>query len=290
MSKEIQNETTNLFLDNIVGNITADDLRSFVDNVWIDKENPIHKITNLSDIETVELGKIDKDDTILCTQGTDEGVYIALVKNPTREDLQKVNSQTSELPEGDDGQILTLENQLPQWIDKDFYFQVIDTMPIDDILALRPKPGSTYVALESSATASIPGEKGDGYTWDGFHWANFGQLRGPEGEVVYATIYDTFSDIDNKAVTPQGLNLFVNRSYRAYYAGAVPTPAQLIALLNSKLTNWKGKPFRFILQDSVSIDAIPLKTYAIDYIPEGTGDAGSANTVDKFYLQLITSL
>ncbi len=179
MSNLIKQSTLNLFLDNVVDNITAADMREFVNNVWGDKENSIRKLNNLSNI-TAEVG-IEQNDVIVCTTGADEGLYIALVANPTVADLQKITSQISEIPNGVDGQILSQQNGQLVWIDRGYTFQVVGTLPINDIMLERPQAGITYIAADSSTTATVPGVIGDGYTWNGLEWINIGQMRGVQG-------------------------------------------------------------------------------------------------------------
>ncbi|MCD6435372.1 MAG: hypothetical protein J7L15_03210, partial [Clostridiales bacterium] len=179
MSNIIKQSTLNLFLDNIVDNISAEDMRLFVENVWSDKENSVRKISNLSQIAD-QIG-IEQNDIIICTEGTDEGMYIALVKDPEIANLQKITSQTTEIPGGIDGQILSLNNGELIWVDRDYTFQVLGTLPIEDIMIERPVAGITYIAENNSVTALVPGIIGDGYTWNGGTWINIGQMRGTQG-------------------------------------------------------------------------------------------------------------
>ena len=179
MSEIIKQSTLNLFLDNIVDNISAADLRIFVDNVWDDKENTIRKIGNLPAI--LDEINVEAGDIIICTSGSDEGMYIADIKHPEVANLTKITSQTSEIPGGSDGQILSTQNGELIWIDRDYTFQVVGTLPIADIMLLRPNAGITYIAEDNSNTALVPGVVGDGYTWNGLEWLNIGQMRGPIG-------------------------------------------------------------------------------------------------------------
>ncbi len=181
MSNQIKQETLNLFLDNVVDNISAGDIREFIDNVWDDKENSIRKISNLQNI-TFEIG-IEANDIIICTSGPDEGIYVTSIANPSVSNLSKITSQISELPTGQDGQILTFEEGVLVWVDKEYAFRVLGSLAIADILIIRPIPGTTYIATNNDSTAQVPGVIGDGYSWDGIKWINIGQMRGIQGQV-----------------------------------------------------------------------------------------------------------
>ena len=292
MSDTIKQNTLNLFLDNIINGISAKDMRDFVENVWADKENPVRIIDNMTDLSTQTL--IEQNDFIACKgviDPTEEGIYIALIDNPTLiTHLQKINSQTSEIPTGNDGQFLTLDSGNLAWTDKDFVFRVVGTEYIDNILLLRPAAGTTYIAKADSSTAAIPGLEGDGYTYDGFNWTNIGQLRGPEAAIPFASFDDAQIGEDNtRVISPYVLSRYTNKRLNMNLGGVAPTHIQLVNLLNLSYTHWQGKQFRFILLDAGSVDLVPTKVWDIVYIPQGDGTPGSAGSVDKFYLTDITS-
>ncbi len=283
----IQDETRNLFLDNIVDNISAKDMRDFVDNIWQDKEKNIQKIDRLADFDETD---IEKDDLVFVTGGDldEQGIYINPILNPTFTDLVKITSQISEIPSGDNDQILSIVDDNLKWVDRWYTFRVLGTLPIDQILVLRPKPGSTYIAEDTSITATIPGTEGDGYNFDGTFWSNIGQMRGPEGVIHFSTQQETLDGVfTDKAVSPDTLKKYVNDRLKINLGGVLPTHNDLVGLMGAFL-NWQGKQKSFILQDTTSWDAVPLKTYRINYIPQGSGLPGSAGLVDKFYIQDLT--
>ena len=187
MSNQIKQNTLNLFLDGIANNITAQDMRIFVDNIWDDKENGIRKISNLSDI-TGET-HVESGDVIIC-DGTgidpkEAGIYIANQANPNSSDLRLVTGYVPTIPDnGNDGEILSIQNGILVWTDIKYVFRVLGTKPINEILSITDiNSGSTFIAENDDAFAIPPGFIGDGYTFNGTNWKNIGPLRGEKGDI-----------------------------------------------------------------------------------------------------------
>lgn len=77
-----QSSTRNLFLDNAVGDITAENLRTFVDNIFEDGEVNISKFTSLTNFESGDVSKVYEGSLVVCTE-EDKGLYISLSNQPT---------------------------------------------------------------------------------------------------------------------------------------------------------------------------------------------------------------
>lgn len=81
-----QNTTRNLFLDNTVGDITAESLRTFVDNIFSDGEVKVNKYASLAAFEAGDVSTVYEGSLVVCT-GSDKGLYIALSNQPTSQSL-----------------------------------------------------------------------------------------------------------------------------------------------------------------------------------------------------------
>jgi len=97
-SNNTKNETLNLFLDNVYGNITAADLRTFVSNIFDDKEVVVRKYVNLDAFEIADNSNVFEGSLVVITGSTDaeNGLYISLSNQPTsRTNLLQVSNNTT---------------------------------------------------------------------------------------------------------------------------------------------------------------------------------------------------
>jgi hypothetical protein len=82
----IKDETLNLFPDNTDGDITASDMRQYIDNIWKDKERKINKYPNLS--EAFAHSELYQLDIFLITKEpiqSKNGIYVSLINQPNNE-------------------------------------------------------------------------------------------------------------------------------------------------------------------------------------------------------------
>ncbi len=75
------NSTKNLFLDNTIGDITASDLRAFVDNIFIDSEVKTQKFKSIVNFESGDVSNVYEGTLVLFTE-EDKGLYISLSNQP----------------------------------------------------------------------------------------------------------------------------------------------------------------------------------------------------------------
>ena len=210
MSK-IKNQILNLFLDNIVNDITPSDMRIFVNAIFDNKENNIRKLSTLASVEKVyPTPIIDNDLVIIIEDGDNNGIYLVLNDNPTQADLMLIAGSGTgaeyieTLSQGQNNQILSFVDDELVWIDQNSGYTIVGTKRIQDILVLRPAEINTiYIAENSDHFSYLPGLLGDGYSWDGSIWNNIGQLRGPEGPATDLSNFDGISQLEK--VTENGL-------------------------------------------------------------------------------------
>ena len=105
----------NLFLDNIVSDITPSDMRHFVNTVFDSKENIIRKVQTLKEIQRVYPYQINKGDLVVVYDDDDNnGIYLVLKNNPIVDDVALISGSSqgfNELLEtGKDGQVLSIED------------------------------------------------------------------------------------------------------------------------------------------------------------------------------------
>jgi len=82
----IKDQTLNLFPDNVNGEITASDMRQFIDNIWWDKERKINKFKTLQDAFVYpDLYQLDLFLIVEEQNDSKNGVYVALVNQPVNE-------------------------------------------------------------------------------------------------------------------------------------------------------------------------------------------------------------
>jgi hypothetical protein len=217
----IKESILTLFDDNVVGAISAKDMRIFVEAIFDTKENEIHVFEKLEDIETYRYNNpdypIEKFDVFIITDTndlySDKGIYIALKTAPGVNDVLKVGNVNYDefIQTGESGQLISLDaDGKLTWIEPIEGYYIQGRKIISEILSLRPnQKGVIYIAANTDLTAEIPGNEGDGYSWDGLKWNNIGQLRGPKGdveEVAFATQYEVDGGfVTNKAISPKTL-------------------------------------------------------------------------------------
>lgn len=220
----VKNSILTLFDDNVTGAISAADMRVFVEAIFDSKENTVHVFDKLSELvdyrnDTETVYPIEKFDIICITdanntaQVTERGVYIALKQSPGESDVFKVADDGYDefLLTGETGQLISLDSdQKLVWIDQIPGYFIEGTDTIENILAKRPdQQGPVWIASNTDTTVEVPGEEGDGYSWDGDSWTNIGPMRGPEGDVVevaFASQYEVDAGYsENKAVSPKTL-------------------------------------------------------------------------------------
>ncbi len=223
----IKESILTLFDDNVVGAISASDMRVFVETIFDNKENEIHVFETIDDIEeyrnNINIGSekypISKNDVIIITEinnsnwGNNKGVYIATKDSPGKTDIEKISADNYDnfIKTGEATQLISLDSDKNlTWINPipGYYIEGTDT--ITNILGKKPsQKGPVWIASEDDLTAPIPGNEGDGYSWDGVNWNNIGQLRGPEGDVVevaFANQYEVDGGyVEDKAVSPKTL-------------------------------------------------------------------------------------
>jgi len=246
----------NLFEDNAVGAISAEDLRIFVNTIFDSKENEIKVFDNLSDIDVYRLQNpeypINQNDAIIIKDPNntntikERGLYISLVDNPSSLDVFKLaNINYDEfIKTGLNGQIVSIQDGELTWIEPLEGYYIEGTLEIQEILLLRPsQKGPVYIAKTDDLTAPIPGKEGDGYSWNGNEWINVGQLRGPAGniqEVAFATQYEVDGGyVEDKAVAPKTLKNYYRWNTKEDYNG---NPNNDDMMLTSKINgqrNWE---------------------------------------------------
>ncbi len=186
----VKTQTLNLFLDNIVSDITPSDLRTFVNNVFDSKENLIRIATDSRNLVYIDY-PIEKNDLVVINEADNEyernGLYISLKKDPVYPyDLKMVSSNVETdkiLSEGKDNQILATINGELTWIPQSHGYYIKGTIPIEAILNIVPlNLGEVFIASDDNSEVETPGIVGDGYSWDGKQWLNIGQLRGIKGD------------------------------------------------------------------------------------------------------------
>lgn len=182
----LKEQVLNLFLDNLSGNISAADIRYFIEHIFNSKENLIRKANDSNDLIFVDY-PIQENDLVVITEENNlnsrNGLYYSTKLNPLFTDLELVSydiSINTILNNGDNNQILATVNEALTWINQTQGYQIFGTLYITEILELRPlTAGSVYIANNTDTLADIPGVVGDGYSWTGSEWINIGQLRGP---------------------------------------------------------------------------------------------------------------
>jgi hypothetical protein len=219
----IKDQILVLFQDNVMGGISAEDMRIFVNAVFDSKENEIRVYEKLQDVTDYRLSNpmypINQNDVVIITdhnntaEYTDSGIYLAPKTNPSGDDLVRLSNVNYDefLQTGDNGQLITVNDGVLTWIDPIEGYYIEGTAEIMEILLKKPdQKGPVWIAENTDLTAPVPGEKGDGYSWNGYEWKNVGQLRGPEGDVInvaMASQYETDGGfIDYKAISPKTLN------------------------------------------------------------------------------------
>jgi len=171
-----------LFPDNAAGEITAQDLRDFVTVIFDNKENKIYKLSDPSQLSTVNVN-IQMDDLIIFEGGSQPGIYKVLVDQPTvfPNDFQiLIKLNLPEIPNcsnsSDDPQNLVCRNGTILW-ERYGTPYVAGKMNIEDILQLTPtSPGVMYIASNTNLLVDVPGNAGDVYSWTGCKWANIGNI------------------------------------------------------------------------------------------------------------------
>lgn len=241
----IKQNILNLFQDNVVGAISARDIRAFVDTIFDTKENSIQIFERLQEIDTYNPSpelSIKKFDLIVITDHNntntikETGVYISLKDKPTSNDVLKVSSLNYDefLKQGKDNQLITLVNGELTWIDPLPGYFIQGRKNIDDILSLRPtQRGIIFIANDTNLTAPVPGNEGDGYSWIGDSWVNIGPLQGPQGEpgsVVFADQYEVNDGtIKDKAISPYTFNNSSQLQQKEDYLGTPGSDGQILA-------------------------------------------------------------
>jgi hypothetical protein len=213
-SPNLQTLIRNLFQPNLTESISAEDMQIFVDGIFQASESIIRKFQTPQELDDFRNSDPDvkmlKGDLCVITDKPYSGIYISKINQPFFTDMVLLSDENSILNDGGANQMLYSIQGVPTWGKvPDGYF-IKGTAPIKNILQQWQIPqGTIYIASETDPTASIPGTKGDGYSWDGYVWSNIGSLVGPKGEVsdiAFATQSEV--DIGNEidlAVSPSTL-------------------------------------------------------------------------------------
>jgi len=239
-----------LFDDNVVGAISAADMRIFVETIFDYKENEIHVFEELNDVEiyrnTQYSYPILQNDAIIITGKdtnsnweTEKGIYIATKDSPGRTDVTKISADNYNdfISNGEPNQLISLDSNYDlAWINpiEGYYIEGTDT--ISNILLKRPsQKGEVWIASEDNLSAEVPGFTGDGYSWNGAKWINVGQLRGPEGDVqkvAFANQYEVDSGyIEDKAISPK---TFKDSYWLKKKEDSIGSPVEDFYMLTSK--------------------------------------------------------
>lgn len=249
-----------LFQDNVMGGISAEDMRVFINAIFDSKENEVQVFDTLKKVDEYQLQNptypvlnndfiviTDPDDTSMINE---RGIYISTKDNPNQNDLLKIANVNYDefIKQGNDGQLITLYNDELAWIDPLPGYYIEGTAEILEILSKRPEQrGPVWIAASDDLTAPVPGYEGDGYSWTGFRWVNVGTLRGPEGDVntvAMATQYEVDGGyINYKAVSPE---TFENAAKWDTKEGSLGAPTEDNWMLISDSQGLKGweKPVR----------------------------------------------
>jgi len=135
----IKDETLNLFPDNTDGDITASDMRQYVENVWKDKERKINKYPTLS--EAFQHPELYQLDIFLITKEpiqSKNGIYVALINQPNNEN-----------------EIVQVANLTKN--------EVLEVQTYDEMVSLNVNKGDICTVLENYQT----------YIFDGSTWKEF---------------------------------------------------------------------------------------------------------------------
>ena len=189
MSK-LKNKILNLFLDNLVNDITPADMRIFVNSIFDSKENTIRKLNLITDINRIFPTPIVKNDLVVVYDDFENnGIYLVQKDQPTVNDLLLISGNghyeetLDDLLSGETGQILSIDSGKLKWINQNNGYKILGTKPIKEILLLKPSEDNViYIAKNTDNFSYIPGKIGDGYSWNNKVWTNIGQLRGPAGD------------------------------------------------------------------------------------------------------------
>lgn len=195
MSK-LKNKILNLFLDNLVNDITPADMRIFVNSIFDSKENTIRKLNLISDISRIFPTPIIKNDLVVVYDDFENnGIYLVQKDQPTVNDLLLISGNghyevaLEDLLSGETGKILSIDSGKLTWINQNNGYKILGTKSIKEILLLKPSEDNViYIAEKTDHFSYIPGKIGDGYSWSNKKWTNIGQLRGepgPAGEVSF---------------------------------------------------------------------------------------------------------
>jgi len=269
-----------LFDDNVVGAISASDMRIFVESIFDSKENEIHIFENLGELETYRLNSsypIEKFDVIVITdhnnlnQVTNRGIYIALKDNPGQNDVFKVGSENYDdfLKLGNPAQLISLDsNKKLTWIEPLEGYYLEGTAPIRTILDKLPvQKGPVWIAEDDDISAPIPGKKGDGYSWDGNNWINVGQIRGPEGdilEVSFASQYEVDGGyVETKAISPKTLKNSSHIKRKENGLGNPINDYDMLISTKAGVRSWE-KPIR-LFNDIQDVDVSQAVTNSFIY-------------------------
>ena len=135
----IKDETLNLFPDNTDGDITASDMREFVNNVWFDKERKINKYPTLQD--AFSDSNLYQLDIFLITKEpvqSKNGIYVSLINQPNYEN-----------------EIVQVANLTKN--------DVIEVQTYDEMISLNVNKGDICTVQENFQT----------YIYDGNSWKEF---------------------------------------------------------------------------------------------------------------------
>ena len=251
-----------LFQDNVMGGISAEDMRVFINAIFDSKENEVQVFERLQEVDDYRLSDplypIQQNDLVIITdhnnqnQITDRGLYLSPKPNPASTDLVKIANLNYDefLKEGQNNQLISILDGELKWIEPLEGYYIEGTAEIVEILAKRPvQKGPVWIAKSDDLMAPVPGYEGDGYSWNGYEWVNVGQLRGPAGdvtEVAMATQLEVDGGyIDYKAVSPK---TFENAAKWNTKEGSLGAPSENGWMLVSDSTGLKGweKPVRFL--------------------------------------------
>jgi hypothetical protein len=78
----LKQETLVLFADNITNEISASDMRQYVENIWLKSEDKIYKINKFADLPTNNVRIFENSIVAILDEGLESGLYLSLSNQP----------------------------------------------------------------------------------------------------------------------------------------------------------------------------------------------------------------
>ena len=176
----------NLFLDNSVGNILPEHMRTFVEAIFTAKQDTIPIVT---DTTTYQFQNHHESEIIFInsTDKSINGVYISTKDSPLLADFICISGPKSLdylLQQGDEGDILSIKNGKFSW-SKPLQINIKGSASALVIATKRPEDGDIWISTDELNNINLfpfVVHPGDGLMYESCGWVNIGQIRGAQGE------------------------------------------------------------------------------------------------------------